>query len=321
MNFLENPKQSRLLSEEKDIECPISISFTQLIDKDWLKEERDKALIYITEVINKYEINKATENDIDEAQSYWVGLEIAMKTGHIHQANHKNIQEEHDHKVIHAIQPVILRKMNEKIKELNHKIVMIHNNMKVLHYSTLPTITTNASLIAYESTIHGQCLQKNQLRIDMLEKRCYTLYCTIHSLVAQHAGIIQTLEAHQIERNEVTNLHGNSILQLEANNSNNNDNNNNNRKRKQRDDNDNKHSNNNINMHKLCTDHTTTSSSSSSSSSSSIQKSIDNLESKHLSMWRIIVTMKADMDTYQSKTNAILSTLKQSIDRLEERTL
>ena len=321
MNFLEMPKQSRLLSEEKDVECPIAISFTQLIKKDWLKEERDKALIYITEVINKYEINKATENDIDEAQSYWVGIEIAMKTGQIHNANHKNTQEEQDHKVLHAMQPVILRKMNEKVKELNHNIVTISNNMKALHYSILPTITTNASLMAYESTVQGQCLQKTQARIDMLEKRCFTLYCTIHSLTAQNAGIMHSLEAHKLEQNPImqldTNDHNNNDYYNDNNDSNNRNNNNNsnnnndhnndnnynsNRKRKQTDDN-------------LCSDCTST------SSSSSIQKSIDNIERKHLSMWRIIVIMKADMDTYQSNTNTILSTLKQSLDRLEERTL
>jgi hypothetical protein len=295
MNFLEMPKQSRLLSEEKDVECPIAISFTQLIEKDWLKEERDKALIYITEVINKYEINKATENDIDEAQSYWVGLEIAMKIGQIHNANHKNTQEcERDHKVLHAMQPVILRKMNERMKELNHNIETISDNMKALQYSVLPTITTNASLMAYESTVQGQYLQNTQTRIDMLEKRCFTLYYTIHSLTAQHAGIMHSLEAYKVEKNP--------IMQLDANNdNNNNDNKNNNRKRKQTDDN-------------LCSDYTTI------SSSSSIQKSIDNLERKYLSMWRIIVIMKADMDTNQSNTNTILSTLKHRLDRLEERT-
>ena len=302
MNFLEMPKQSRLLSEENDVECPIAISFTKLIEKDWLKEERDKALIYITEVINKYEINKATENDIDEAQSYWVGLEIAMKTGQIHNANHKNTQEERDHKVLHAMQPVILRKMNERITQLNHNIETISNNMKALHYSILPTITTNASLMAYESTVQGQCLQKTQTRIDMLEKRCFTLYCTIHSLTTQNAGIMHSLEAHKVEKNPIMQLDTNNNDDYNNYNNDRNIDNNSNRKRKQTDDN-------------LCSDYT------SASSSSSIQKSIDNLERKHLNMWRIIVIMKADMDTYQSNTNTILSTLKQSLDRLEERIL
>ena len=302
MNFLEMPKQSRLLSEENDVECPIAISFTKLIEKDWLKEERDKALIYITEVINKYEINKATENDIDEAQSYWVGLEIAMKTGQIHNANHKNTQEERDHKVLHAMQPVILRKMNERMKELNHNIETISNNMKALHYSILPTITTNASLMAYESTVQGQCLQKTQTRIDMLEKRCFTLYCTIHSLTTQNAGIMHSLEALKVEKNPIMQLDTNNNDDYNNYNNDRNNDNNSNRKRKQTDDN-------------LCSDYT------SASSSSSIQKSIDSLERKHLNMWRIIVIMKADMDTYQSNTNTILSTLKQSLDRLEERIL
>lgn len=257
MNFLEMPKQSRLLSEENDVECPIAISFTKLIEKDWLKEERDKALIYITEVINKYEINKATENDIDEAQSYWVGLEIAMKTGQIHNANHKNTQEERDHKVLHAMQPVILRKMNERMKELNHNIETISNNMKALHYSILPTITTNASLMAYESTVQGQCLQKTQTRIDMLEKRCFTLYCTIHSLTTQNAGIMHSLEALKVEKNPIMQLDTNNNDDYNNYNNDRNNDNNSNRKRKQTDDN-------------LCSDYT------SASSSSSIQKSIDN---------------------------------------------